>query len=209
MHVDVDGLTVRAPRWVSVREIEAVLAERSGWILRALESWATRRRDVLPRTWETGAPLLYRGRQLALALFPARETSIQVDLFDLTVRHPLPGDPDRVELDVRRWFRSETERTIVPRVAHFASQLALPAPPVKLSNAAGEWGSCSQRGVVRLNWRLAHLPPELADYVVAHEVAHLVELNHSARFWALVAQLEPAFKARRRELREWTAVLAA
>ena len=80
---------------------------------------------------------------------------------------------------------------------------------MKISNARSEWGSCNHRGVVRLNWRLAQLPPSLSDYVVAHEIAHLVELNHSPRFWAVVETLMPGHAALRRALDEWTALLAA
>ena len=80
---------------------------------------------------------------------------------------------------------------------------------MKLSNARSEWGSCNVRGVIRLNWRLVQLPPELADYVVAHEVAHLVELNHSARFWAVVETLFPGHAAARAALDDWTALLEA
>ena len=69
--------------------------------------------------------------------------------------------------------------------------------------------AATRKGEIRLNWRLVQLPPALADYVVAHEVAHLVELNHSARFWALVETLLPGHAALRRELDDWTALLAA
>ena len=84
-----------------------------------------------------------------------------------------------------------------------------PTPQVRISNARSEWGSCNHRGEIRLNWRLAQLPPDLADYVVAHEVAHLVELNHSPRFWAVVESLMAGHLARRRALDDWTALLAA
>jgi len=80
---------------------------------------------------------------------------------------------------------------------------------VKLSNARSEWGSCNASRVIRLNWRLVQLPPALAEYVVAHEVAHIVELNHSARFWALVERLLPGHETLRRQLDDWTALLCA
>ncbi len=78
---------------------------------------------------------------------------------------------------------------------------------VRLSNARSEWGSCNAKGEIRLNWRLVQLPPMLAEYVVAHEVAHMVELNHSARFWAVVEALLPGHAALRRQLDDWTALL--
>jgi predicted metal-dependent hydrolase len=82
-------------------------------------------------------------------------------------------------------------------------------PSVRLSNARSEWGSCNAKGDIRLNWRLVQLPPPLAEYVVVHEVAHIVELNHSRRFWTLVESLLPGHAELRRELDEWTALLAA
>jgi predicted metal-dependent hydrolase len=209
MQVDLDGLTVRAPRWVTLGEIEAALHERAAWILRALAEWRGRHRDVLPREWKTGAPILYRGAELALAVFPARRPAIRADLFDLTVLHPSAADENRVATFVGQWLKDETLRLVAPAVDVFAAKLTTSMPPVKLTNARGEWGSCNHRGEIRLNWRLVQLPPELAEYVVAHEVAHLVELNHSPRFWAVVETLMPGHAALRRELEDWTALLAA
>ena len=209
MQVDLDGLTVRAPRWVSLGEIESALAERSGWILRTLDEWRTRRRDVFPREWKTGAPIYYRGAELSLALFPARKKAIRHDMFDLTVLHPATQDERKVSTFVTHWLKDEALRLLAPRVTLFAREVAPQTPPVKLSNAKSEWGSCNQRGEIRLNWRLVQLPDELADYVVAHEVAHLLELNHSPRFWAVVERLMPGHGLRRRALEEWTALLSA
>lgn len=209
MQVDLDGLTVRAPRWVSLTEIEAALAERSSWILRTLAEWRTRRRDVFPREWKTGAPIYYRGAELSLAVFPARRAAIRHDMFDLTVLHPCAHDGRRISTFVSHWLKEEALRLLMPRVLAYAREITGIAPPIRLSNSKSEWGSCNQRGEIRLHWRLVQLPDELADYVVAHEVAHLAELNHSPRFWAVVERLMPGHGVRRRALEEWTALLAA
>ena len=74
------------------------------------------------------------------------------------------------------------------------------APLVGLSNARTQWGVCTEGGSIRLSWRLVHLEPALADYVVAHEVAHLVELNHSKRCWSVLAKLYPDWRAARERL---------
>ncbi|OFZ71452.1 MAG: hypothetical protein A2W04_08810 [Betaproteobacteria bacterium RBG_16_64_9] len=97
-------------------------------------------------------------------------------------------------------MRGEARRIFVERVAYFAPRLEVPAPEVRLSNARTQWGSCSARGRVLLNWRLVHMPLTLVDYVVTHELAHLRELNHSRPFWALVGSLYPAYASARREL---------
>jgi predicted metal-dependent hydrolase len=209
MEIGVAGLTVRASRWVTIREIEAALTERAAWIVRTIAAWRSRRRDVLPRTWTSGAPILFRGAELALMVHPARRTEIAADLFHLTVRHPDAANEVAVAAFVGSWLEDEALRALTPRVAEYASRLVGRTPPTRLSNARSEWGSCNHRGEIRLNWRLVQLPPHLADYVVAHEVAHLVELNHSSRFWAIVESLFPGHRTARRALGDWTALLEA
>ncbi len=209
MQIGLSGLTVRAPRRAAVRDIEDVLTERTDWILRSLAEWQARQRDVLPRAWKTGEPILYLGRELALAVHPARKREINADLLNLTVLHPAAQDEGQIAAFVGGWLREEAVRLLAPRVAEFAARITATPPTVKLSNARSEWGSCNQRGVIRLNWRLVHLPPHLAHYIVAHEVAHLVELNHSPRFWRQVESLFPGHAAARRALDDWTALLEA
>jgi hypothetical protein len=209
MQIGLAGLTVRASRWVTIREIEAALTERAAWIVRTLAEWRARRRDALPREWKSGAPILYRGSEHTLAVLPARTTSIAVDLFHLKVQHPQPEDERAIATDVVRWLKDEALATVTPRVAAYSARIRAVLPPLRLSNARSEWGSCNHKGEIRLNWRLVQLPPELADYVIAHEVAHLVELNPSARFWAVVEALFPGHASARRALGDWTALLEA
>ena len=209
MEIGVAGLTVRAARWVTIREIEAALAERAAWIVRTVAAWRSLRRDVLPSTWKSGAPILFRGAELALVVHSARRTAIAADLFHLTVRHPAADDEAAVAAFVGTWLKEEALRALIPRVGEYAARLVGRAPPTRLSNARSEWGSCNHKGEIRLNWRLVQLPPHLADYVVAHEVAHLVELNHSPRFWEIVESLFPGHRTARQALGEWTALLEA
>jgi len=208
MEVHLEGLTVRAPRWVTIREIEAALKQRAAWVVKTLVEWRRRRREAMPRVWKSGAPILYRGRELALELFPARRAAMVADLFHLTVRHPAAHDEQEVELAVGAWLKDEAWNLVVTRVGDYALRTSRRPLSVRLSDARSEWGSCNAKGEIRLNWRLVQLPPALAEYVVAHEVAHLDELNHSARFWSRVEALLPGHAALRRELDEWTALLA-
>jgi predicted metal-dependent hydrolase len=207
MEVHFEGLTVRAPRWVSLRDIDTALIERATWIVRSLAEWRARKRDVMPSRWASGAPIVYRGRDLKLALFPARRAAIQADMFNLTIRHPSPQDEQQIATLVAHWLRDQAWALIATRVPLYAQRIGTPEPSVRLSNARSEWGSCNAKGEIRLNWRLVQLPPALAEYVVAHEVAHIVELNHSPRFWSLVEMLLPGHADLRRELEDWTAIL--
>jgi len=193
---------------VSIADIESALAERARWILNTLETWRGRKKDALPEAWRQGAELLFQGRPLQLALFCARRKTIAADLLHLTVLHPTPGDENVIAAYVAGWLKEQALLLLAPRAAHFASRMNAAPPPVKLSNARTQWGSCNHRGEIRLHWRLIQLPPRIADYVIAHEVAHLVELNHSPRFWALVERLFPGHAVARKELDDLTPLLS-
>ncbi len=99
-----------------------------------------------------------------------------------------------------KWLKATALEALRPRVAHFAALVERPVPRVALSNARTQWGVCTEDGTIRLSWRLVHIEPALADYVVAHEAAHLVELNHSRRYWQLVARLYPGWREARERL---------
>ncbi|MCA8929197.1 MAG: M48 family metallopeptidase [Alphaproteobacteria bacterium] len=105
------------------------------------------------------------------------------------------GREETVPALVTAWLKAEARRTLVPAVARHCERLGQAPPPLAVRDPKSRWGSCSSARRLSFSWRLAMAPIEVLDYVAAHEVAHLVELNHSARFWALVAQLTPGFEA--------------
>jgi predicted metal-dependent hydrolase len=114
---------------------------------------------------------------------------------------PAPGD-SRVARRVHEWLHTQALRCFTDRVAYYRTLLDVDhVPSVVLSSARTRWGSCHSSGRIHLNWRLVQMPMRLVDYVVAHEVAHLLEMNHSPRFWRAVARAVPDYAERRRELR--------
>ncbi len=98
-------------------------------------------------------------------------------------------------------LRERARALFVERLDHFAPRLGVTPPPLSLSSARTRWGSCSLRTGIRLNWRLIHFAPPVIDYVVVHELAHLREMNHSARFWSIVAEQYPDYRSARAELK--------
>jgi predicted metal-dependent hydrolase len=196
--VDEQGLRVGAPWDATHGAIERLLQKHSGWVLRKLEEWQDRRTRV-PQ-WAEGEPFMFLGRSLTLRLQP-HCTSVYVAGSNLCVGTGAPGAS--VAAQVEDWLRERALACFEERVAHYAALLTIdPAPQVLLSNARTRWGSCHASGRIHLNWRLVQMPLRLLDYVVAHEVAHLIEMNHSHRFWNIVEQLVPGHAARRKELRQ-------
>ena len=194
LSVDAHGLKVAAPLRAPWREIEGFLREKRRWILAKLDEWS---RAPKP-------PLLLGMSGESLPLFGTAHL-LEVHEGARSVSH----EPGRLVVcaprwraleTLVRWLKTRALEVLEPRAAHFAARLGRAAPPVRLSNARTQWGVCGADGSIRLSWRLVHLAPELADYVVAHEVAHLVELNHSRRFWAQVAALYPQWRGAREQL---------
>ncbi len=191
LFVDGDGVEARAPRYATVAEIEAFIREKEGWIRRRLAEPSRR-----PFVWEAGARLPWMGGTLTLALAPGES---RVRLSDGRLEVGL-ADGAGLRERVLGWIRERALALFQERVATLSRPLGLAATGVGLSSARTQWGSCSAGGRVLLNWRLMQLPPRLIDYVVAHELAHRRELNHSGRFWNVVATLYPDHRAARREL---------
>jgi len=210
--VDGDGLSVRAPKWLSLREVDAAVREKGSWIVARLDEQRERaRQQAAARTvWRDGARVAYLGRPLTIALDPhgdlgAGEAAlIEGDSTSAPrLRVGLPGDADeeRVKDAVQSWLQREARRIFAARAAHFAERLGVRVRRLSLSSATTRWGSANANGSVRLHWRLIHHPLATIDYVVAHELAHLREMNHSERFWSVVRSVLPEYEAARRELR--------
>lgn len=185
--VDADGLKLSAPLRAPWRDIEGFVREKERWILAKLDEWAqVARPQRLHGVSGERLPLFGELVELQVQQGPVRHAGGKLLV------------PDRKALV--RWLKAIALDVLEPRAAHFAAQLGQPAPRVQLSNARTQWGVCTEGGAIRLSWRLVHIEPALADYVVAHESAHLVELNHSPRFWRLVERLYPDWRAARERL---------
>lgn len=185
--IDGEGVRVAAPLRAPWREIEGFLRAKQRWIVAKLDEWSAVPRPAVLRV-ESGErlPLLGEMVELHVRPGPARRHG---GTLGVSGAKPLLA-----------WLKATALEVLRPRAAHYAARVARPAPRLALSNARTQWGVCNADGSIRLSWRLVHLEPALADYVVAHEVAHLVELNHSRRFWSLVSALYPDWRAARERL---------
>ena len=204
--VDERGVTVRAPRWVSVAEIEKMLQEKEGWIQKKLTAFGNWQKEIGMQTvrFEDGAKIPYLGQFLKLRLDPAARSvflSEGKEGLELIVNASKDTEPERVKDWVQVWFKKDAERYLGERIRVIADRALVSFRGWGLSGAKGRWGSCSADRRIRLNWRLIHLDPKLIDYVIAHELAHLDEMNHSARFWKRVGEIYPDYENARRALK--------
>jgi predicted metal-dependent hydrolase len=202
--IDSSGLMITAPRWVTLADIETAISEKQRWIFTKLIEWQTRvEQRALPRVdWKDGAEVPYLGQPVRVTL-GAPQGTLAFDAGQAALALPLPlqADPQQIKDRVQGWLQGEAKRLFGERLAIYAEKLGVSYRAYALSSAATRWGSCSSDGKIRLNWRLIHFPLSIIDYVVAHELAHLREMNHSPRFWQTVESIFPEFREARQTLK--------
>ena len=190
---DTGELLVHAPRNLALAAIHEVIDRNLAWI----EKKQAERRQAMARL-EAGKAY-YRGQALALKLRNSGPAGVRLTDGVLQVRLRITSsDPWPHLLD---WYLREAEVLLTDRVHHFAPRMGLAPPPLELRNWRRRWGECHPDGRLRFNWRLVLLPPESLDYLVVHELAHLLVPGHPRRFWQEVEKYLPDFAARRRWLR--------
>lgn len=207
--VGAEGLSVSAPKWVPLADIDQAVQNKSGWIVRKLQEARARheRLEAGRIDWRDGAVLPFRGEPLKLVLDPLQAgTALQQDAHSgaASLRIALaPGSatPAQIEQAVEAWLMQQARQIFTGRLDHFAPQLGVQWRQLSLSSATTRWGSASANGAIRLNWRLLHLQPAVLDYVVVHELSHLRVMDHSARFWATVQAVMPDYAVLRRQLK--------
>ncbi len=211
MVVSDEGLSVRAPTWVSWADIEVALRAKERWICDKLldQRERARKRVSAQIEWRAGCQFPYLGEPVTVVLDPMisgarfQPASLDVAPCRHTLRLGLPhqADPDQIRDVTQAWMQRQARELFAQRVQHFAVQLGVHVTRMALSSARTRWGSASADGSIRLHWRLVHFSHSVIDYVVAHELAHLREMNHSPRFWDVVRSVMPEFDAAREQLR--------
>lgn len=185
------------PRRVPQREALAAVVELRPWIERRRAEAAA----VQARLRERGDTVPYLGRALRLRPEPGR-TRVHRRGDVLLVP---PGEAARPALE--RWYRRQARAEVQPRLDAAARAVGRPYTRLSIRDQRTRWGSCAAGGAISINWRLLLAPEEVLEYVVRHEACHLAVMNHSPRFWELMARVMPGYEAPRRWLREHGATL--
>lgn len=200
------GLILALPLRMSARSIETFLQHSHPWLRRHLPRWQANAHPHLDLA--ALQRVLWLGESLALDVHAGTVPTVEQADARFRVSQPDPTDLGAVRQSLRSWIQARALPHFEARARHFAPVVGVDVPPIKLTSALTLWGSCTPAGLVRVNWRLMQAPVHLIDYVVVHELAHLVEANHSGRFWAVVERGCRDHRQARRELSEWQRRLA-
>jgi predicted metal-dependent hydrolase len=205
LHVGLDGtIEVVVPWHTAYREAEYFVRSETAWVERALAKNRRLRAAMPQRLLNSGAllPLLGDLVQLEVVTQPGRRRARSEE--DGSIIRVWVQEASNVRRTLERWYKKKAHSYFLERAQCLAAEFNVVVSRVAVSGAATQWGSCIQEhGRLSLHWRLLLGPRPIADYVVAHEVAHLRERGHSARFWQHVARLDSGFQEHRRWLRRY------
>jgi predicted metal-dependent hydrolase len=204
-----NGLVVLAPKRIFEFQLHQILQEKSNWIWNKLQ--AREANQVEKIEWIDGEHLLYLGNDIQLSIssdYRNKKPIFDENKLKITatgLKHSSAGLQPNIHAGCRHavilWYKQQAKLDFARRLEILAAKLGVPTPPLTLSNAQSRWGSCNSRGQVRLSWRLLQAPPHIINYVICHELAHLKQMNHSPKFYAVLESLFPNYKAAEKELK--------
>ena len=189
---------VRAPLRLSLGEVNAFVSQHEAWIARKLDGVRAIHAERTPRCFREGETFLFLGESYRLR-FVAGADYLRKDNGEFLLGRELSA---RAAELFRTWYRARAREILEDRVAHFARTMGLICRSVRITDARERWGSCNAKGTLNFAWRLVIAPPSVIDYVIVHELTHLVEMNHSRRFWERLGSILPDYAARRKWLRK-------
>lgn len=199
----IEGVRVRAPQGLSVAALDEIVRRKAKWILDR-----RRRHEDLPpppsaRRFVSGETFLYLGRQYRLKVDRECTSDPSVRMVAGRLRISAPDCLRETEIrnELVGWYRDRAARRLPDRVAFWAARLDLEPNGVLIRDQRKRWGSADAKGNIRLNWRVVQARQSLADYVIAHELVHLIYPDHTRDFWATLGVVLPDYEARREALR--------
>jgi predicted metal-dependent hydrolase len=203
----VDGVLLRAPAATPVDTLDGIVHGKAVWILERLRMLRDLPPPPSPRQLVSGETFLYLGRQYRLRLeTPGEGTAVRLE--GRWLRVPVPegteetARPSLVRQRLVAWYRRHAAERIPGRVEEWSARLSLKPAGIHIRSQEKRWASCDPTGALRFNWRIIQANARLVDYVVVHELIHLVHPDHTAAYWAALGQVLPDYEERRDTLRK-------
>jgi predicted metal-dependent hydrolase len=191
---------VVAPPGTPLTAIEDLYRRKSAWVARTLERFRAEPCLVTEREYAPGERFLLAGRERVLVLEEGDGYAARFDGEALRVPVPAGAAADEVRERVIELYRQAAIEAIGPMLELHAARMGLAPPPFRVKHLRRRWGSCSRAGRLNFNLRLAMAPPDELEYIVVHELCHLVRLDHSPAYWRTVERYMPDYGARRAAL---------
>lgn len=204
IHVGAEGnVEVESPPGLGADQIQQAVQKRARWVLRHVSAAMSARRHILPRTYVSGESHFFLGRRFKLIVQSGARTGSKVKLWRGRIEVALPvSDPAAARRRLIRWYRERAQDYFSRKLAELVDRIEEidTAPAFQLLAMEKQWGSCSPAGRLSLNPALIKAPAHCIEYVLIHELCHLMEHNHSKRFYSLLDRYCPEWRVWKAEL---------
>lgn len=200
-----NGLIVHSPKGVKSEEIIKILKTKSSWIVKKLEEVRNIEQRIIPKKFVDGEKFLFLGEEHKLEILfnpKQKKPKFEIDYGRILIE-TCTTEPDKIKAWFEAWYRTKALETIGERVLYYQPLLGIKPNLVKVKTQKSRWGTCNSKGNLYFNWKIIMAPIEILDYLVVHEMAHLLHLNHSAKFWNCVGNILPDYKTRRQILKKF------
>ena len=200
----IDGqVRVRAPRTLSDKRINDLIKKRSPWIKEKLEAYSNRPR-VVEKKYIDGEIFTYLGKKYPLTIIKSNETTVKLQngCFEVSLSNTKLNKNLKVKNLLSDWYRLHALKYLQMRTDKIGNTIGVFPSSVSVKNYKSRWGSCSKNGAIDYNWKIIQAPKKVINYIIVHELCHLIEHNHSPRYWNHVEKFEPNWKERRNWLKE-------
>ena len=192
------ALEVRAPLKAKKADIDRFVASKESWIRTHLERASARLAKRAEFTLGYGSRIILFGGE-----YPIAASQVSGVKFDGTCVYVPPClDTAQIKRAVVRLYRGIARDALTERAEYFAGLMDVTPAAIKINGAKSRWGSCSGKNSINFSWRLVMADEDIVDYIVIHELAHIIEHNHSPRFWSIVGSILPDYKDKRRNLKQ-------
>ncbi len=197
---------IKLTSWVTCRQrdLRLFLEQAEPWIEKQLAEFESLKQRYPKAEFSHGARLPLLGEYLSLRIFfdAERKESLSLKKNELFCIFKNPLEEAQIKEKILKFYRQQAEEIILHRTYSYAKQMQVLPAKIRFRSMKSRWGSCSSKGHICFNWRLIAAPLNVIDYVIVHELSHLVYMNHSSEFWTLVERYCPNYKAQKKWLRE-------
>jgi len=206
LRINNGSIEVRAPYFYSKKDVDEFVASREKWIIKHLEQSTQQANDRKSFSLDYGDTVYLFGEPHVLKESEDKgwiKHGFTDCLFDDEILYLRPGlTPEQIKQTCIRIYRTMAAGHCIPRTHELAKIMSVTPGNIRISNAKSRWGSCSSKGSINYPWRLMMADDDAIDYLIVHELAHLIEMNHSKKFWSIVERYIPDYRERQKRLKQ-------
>jgi len=199
IYIERDGsISVLAPKPFDGAKIENILERKRSWIYKNLAEWEDLNRTRVHRQFVNGESFLYLGRGYRLKLVEKQDVPLKLfqGCFCLS-----KSSVTKASVHFKSFYKLKLKQKLEERVDDFAASLGVMPKSIKVMELKNRWGSCTSKGTINLHWKCAMLSLSVLDYVIVHELAHIIDINHSPKFWRTVEKVLPNYEEQKKWLK--------